>query len=108
MARFTQLVEDLLEICAFDAGAVRLELDGVAIVPWVHHRVQPHRRDRRGALRPRLDGLVLACDKRRVARILANYLDNAEKYADGATGVFIGPPRPRSRRDRRGGSTPTS
>ncbi|UDY35951.1 ATP-binding protein [Dermatobacter hominis] len=33
--------------------------------------------------------MVLACDKRRVARILANYLDNAEKYADGASGVFV-------------------
>ena len=90
MARFTQLVEDLLEISRFDAGAVRLELDGVAIVPWVRTTVS-NLTDGTVEVQsdPRLDGLVLACDKRRVTRILANYLDNAEKYADGATGVFI-------------------
>ncbi len=90
MGRFTQLVEDLLEISRFDAGAVRLELDGVALVPLVRSTVAgftdhtvPVEAD------PELEGVVLACDKRRVARILANYLDNAEKYADGATGVFV-------------------
>jgi len=88
--RFTQLVEDLLEISRFDAGAVRLELDGVAIVALVTSTVAnltsgsvPVESD------PILDDMVIACDKRRVARILANYLDNARKYADGATGVFV-------------------
>lgn len=90
MARFTQLVEDLLEISRFDAGAVRLELDGVALVPLIRSTVSnltdglvPVEAD------PSLEGVVLACDKRRVARILANYLDNAEKYADGATAVYV-------------------
>lgn len=90
MARFTQLVEDLLEISRFDAGAVRLELDGVALVPLVRSTVAnlvgsslPVDAD------PDLENAVLACDKRRVVRILANYLDNARKYADGATGVFV-------------------
>ena len=32
---------------------------------------------------------MLACDKRRLVRILANFLNNAEKYADGSTGVFV-------------------
>jgi signal transduction histidine kinase len=32
---------------------------------------------------------VLACDRRRLARILANFLNNAEKYADGATEVSV-------------------
>lgn len=90
MARFTQLVEDLLEISRFDAGAVRLELDGVALVPLVRSTV---RNLTDGGVEvvadADLEDLVLACDKRRVARILANYLDNAEKYADGATGVFV-------------------
>ena len=38
---------------------------------------------------PELEDAVLACDKRRLVRILANYLNNAEKYADGATCVFV-------------------
>jgi signal transduction histidine kinase len=36
-----------------------------------------------------LEDTVLACDKRRLIRILANYLNNAQKYADGPTGVFV-------------------
>lgn len=88
--RFTQLVEDLLEISRFDAGAVRLELDDVALIPLVTSTVRnlgfgdvPVESD------PELGETVLACDKRRVVRILANYLNNAEKYADGPTGVFV-------------------
>lgn len=90
MERFTQLVEDLLEISRFDAGAVRLELEAVALVPTVESAV------RSMAARPvpveAADGIaetVLACDKRRLLRILANFLDNAEKYGGGATGVFV-------------------
>lgn len=90
MRRFTQLVEDLLEISRFDAGAVRLELDAVALVPTVEAAVRmishggvPVDAD------PDLTDVVIACDKRRLMRILANYLDNAAKYADGATGVFV-------------------
>ena len=88
--RFTQLVEDLLEISRFDAGAVRLELDEVAIVPLVQMTVDNLTH---GGVEvesdPQLDDVVLACDKRRLVRILANYLNNAEKYADGSTGVFV-------------------
>jgi signal transduction histidine kinase len=88
--RFTQLVEDLLEISRFDAGAVRLELDDVALVPLVTTTLQnlgygdvPVEAD------AELEDTVLACDKRRLIRILANYLNNAQKYADGPTGVFV-------------------
>jgi len=90
MQRFTQLVEDLLEISRFDAGAVRLELDAVTLVPTIEAAVRmvskstvPVESD------PALESVVIACDKRRLMRILANYLDNASKYADGATGVFV-------------------
>ncbi len=90
MRRFTQLVEDLLEISRFDAGAVRLELDAVALVPTVEAAV---RMISHGSVPvdadPDLTDVVIACDKRRLMRILANYLDNAAKYADGATGVFV-------------------
>ena len=95
--RFTQLVEDLLEISRFDAGAVRLELDDVALVPLVTTTVA----NLTGGevevdADPGLEDLVLACDKRRLVRILANFLNNAEKYADGATGVFVERHEPRS------------
>lgn len=90
MRRFTQLVEDLLEISRFDAGAVRLELEPVALVPTVQAAVHsmaevtlPVEVD------PSLDDTVIACDRRRLVRILANYLDNAAKYADGASAVYV-------------------
>jgi two-component system, OmpR family, sensor histidine kinase MtrB len=90
MRRFTQLVEDLLEISRFDAGAVRLELDDVNLVPTVRAAV---RAAAEWAVpveaEASLEELVVACDKRRLMRILANFLDNARKYADGATGVFV-------------------
>lgn len=90
MRRFTQLVEDLLEISRFDAGAVRLELDTVTLVPVVRAAVATASE---GTVpveaEPGIEDLVVACDKRRLMRILANFIDNAGKYADGATGVFV-------------------
>jgi signal transduction histidine kinase len=88
--RFTQLVEDLLEISRFDAGAVRYEPEEVALVPLVQATVAnlgypdvPVDTD------TDLDDVVITCDKRRLVRIVANYLHNADRYADGATGVWI-------------------
>jgi signal transduction histidine kinase len=90
LERFTQLVEDLLEISRFDAGAVRLEVDDVAIVETVRMAVRtlspepiPVDAD------PGLEGLIILCDKRRLVRVLANFIDNAAKYADGATRVLV-------------------
>lgn len=88
--RFTQLVEDLLEISRFDAGAVRLELDDVALVPMVRNTVESLAGDEIPlVVEPGLEDLVIACDRRRLARILVNFCSNADKYADGATHVSI-------------------
>lgn len=88
--RFTQLVEDLLEISRFDAGAVRFEPEELAIVPLVHATVAnlgyPHVEVESDT---ELDQLVISCDKRRLVRILANFLHNADRYADGPTRVWI-------------------
>lgn len=90
MGRFTQLVEDLLEISRFDAGAVRLELDDVALVRTVEAAVRSAAGDDVPVVSdPELTDIVVECDKRRLMRILANFVDNASKYADGATGVFV-------------------
>jgi len=90
MQRFTQLVEDLLEISRFDAGAVRLELDEVALVPAIEAAVHATSgREVPVDADPELVGLVVSIDKRRLMRILANFLDNAAKYAGGATAVYV-------------------
>ncbi|NLA34254.1 MAG: HAMP domain-containing histidine kinase [Actinobacteria bacterium] len=90
MERFTQLVNDLLEISRFDAGAVRLELDEVLIVETVRMATKAVTKESIPVEADAdLDDLVIMCDKRRLIRVLANFLDNARKYAGGATRITI-------------------
>jgi signal transduction histidine kinase len=91
VSRFQQLVEDLLEISRYDAGAVRLELDEVRLAELVMQAVAAASG---GAnvpveLASELAGVVVQADKRRLVRVIANLLDNARKYGDGATGVQL-------------------
>ena len=88
--RFQQLVEDLLEISRFDAGAIKLHFEEVAVTEMVIQAVSvlggsgvPVRYDED------VSSVVVRVDKRRFARVLANLLDNAAKYAGGATDVTI-------------------
>ncbi|MDT4936883.1 MAG: two-component system, OmpR family, sensor histidine kinase MtrB [Pseudonocardiales bacterium] len=91
VGRFSQLVEDLLEISRYDAGAVRLELDEIRLVEFV---MQAVRASGNGTNVPveldsELASVVVQADKRRLARVVANLLDNAQKYAEGATSVTL-------------------
>ena len=81
VARFKQLVEDLLEISRFDAGAARLELSELRpgelvtqAVAWSETPDVPIELD------SDLAGVLIRADKRRLVRVLANLLDNARKY----------------------------
>jgi signal transduction histidine kinase len=94
--RFRELVEDLLEISRFDAGVMLLELEEVLLTDFVRHVVRsagyPHvpvERDPEARLDEELGAIITAIDKRRVARVLTNLLNNAEKYGDGAVGVLV-------------------
>lgn len=90
VARFKQLVEDLLEISRFDAGVARLELDEVRVSELVVQAVSwSTDRDVPVELDVELAGVVVRADKRRLVRVIANLLDNAEKYGGGATGVSL-------------------
>jgi signal transduction histidine kinase len=90
VARFKQLVEDLLEISRFDAGAARLELDEVRLAELVMQSVSwSTSRDVPVELDSDLAGVIVRADKRRIVRVVANLLDNAEKYGGGATGVSL-------------------
>lgn len=86
VARFKQLVEDLLEISRFDAGAARLELSEIRpgelasqSVAWSQNPDVPIELD------SELAGVLIRADKRRLVRVIANLLDNARKYGGGAT-----------------------
>jgi signal transduction histidine kinase len=88
--RFRQLVEDLLEISRFDAGVVHLELEEVHLAELVMQAVS-HSTDADIPVDvdAELAGVVVQADKRRIVRVIANLLDNAAKYAGGATSVSL-------------------
>lgn len=90
VARFKQLVEDLLEISRFDAGAARLQLSEIRpgelvsqSVAWSQNPDVPIDLD------PALGNVLIRADKRRLVRVIANLLDNARKYGGGATRIEL-------------------
>jgi signal transduction histidine kinase len=90
VSRFEQLVNDLLEINRLEAGASELDLDAVDPSELVLHAVGaattaavPVHYDEDVA------GIRVLVDKRRMVRVVANLLDNAAKYAGGATAVRV-------------------
>ena len=90
VARLQQLVDDLLEISRYDVGAVTLHLEDVAAAELVAQAVSvmggggvPVHRG------PDVADAVIRVDKRRFGRVIANLLDNAARYADGATLVAV-------------------
>ncbi|MGH9247528.1 MAG: ATP-binding protein [Acidimicrobiales bacterium] len=88
--RFQELVGDLLEISRFDAGAQTLELDDVRLDQTVMEAVRASGSPGTPVeLDADLAGVVVLADKRRLMRVIANLLENADKYAGGATAVAL-------------------
>jgi two-component system, OmpR family, sensor histidine kinase MtrB len=90
--RFGQLVQDLLEISRFDAGAARLELSRFVLSEFLARVVAGSRTPEVPLLvSPRHAELTIVADKRRLAQVMANLLDNAADYAGGATAISVRP-----------------
>ena len=88
--RFQQLVADLLEISRFDAGVMHLDLEEVRVDELVLQAVQSSTEaDVPVDIDSDLAGVLVKADKRRLSRVIANLLDNATKYGDGATRVEL-------------------
>jgi len=90
VARFRGLVEDLLEISRFDAGAIRLHLEDLQVSRFVRNAVAVSSAP--GLIvtsTTRAERAIIAGDRRRLARVVANLIDNALAYGAGEPDVRI-------------------
>ena len=88
--RFSGMVEDLLEISRFDAGAAQLHLETVRISELVLQSVATStEQDVPVAISADAAACIVAVDKRRLVRVIANLLSNADRYGGGATRVEV-------------------
>jgi two-component system, OmpR family, sensor histidine kinase MtrB len=100
--RFQQMVLDLLEISRLDAGVAQPELEAVRPAELVREAVGASGRgtpDRRVAggdgmrvgvtVDDTVTDLVIRADKRRLERVVANLVQNAETHGGGLAGISL-------------------
>jgi len=88
--RFTQLVEDLLEISRFDVGTASLQAEPLLAVEFIRQAIShSSRSDANVVAAPDVEDLVTSADKRRLGQVIANLIDNADKYGAGAIDIQI-------------------
>lgn len=92
VARLDRLVQDVLNAARIEAGDLALDLEPISVLPvaqQVVDQIRARTSDRSFSL-PTKTGLPLALgDRHRVAEVLANLLDNADKYSPPGTEVVI-------------------
>jgi two-component system sensor histidine kinase MtrB len=90
VARFQSLVEDLLEISRFDAGAIRLHLEDLLVAEFVRQAVAVSSLPRTPVIvSDRAEAIVIRGDRRRLARVVANLIDNARVHGGGDPTVYV-------------------
>ena len=88
--RFSEMVQDLLEIARIDGGAAPLELEELPLDEVITRTVEAFTAvDIPVDVRPGAKGASILADRRRLQRVIANLLDNAGKYGAGATLVSV-------------------
>ena len=92
VARFSGMVEDLLEISRYDAGAIRLNRDMLRVAELVQQSVLASSMPRTALhIDERCSQTTLSGDRRRLARVVANLIDNARSHGGGAATVHVCP-----------------
>lgn len=90
IARFTQLVEDLLEISRFDVGAADLALEPLLLAEFVRQSLKYAGHEEIPILTDSdAEDIVIEGDKRRLGQVMRNLVDNATYYGGGATAVRV-------------------
>lgn len=90
VVRFQGLVEDLLEISRFDAGAIRLNMDEMMAAEFVRQAVAVSSVPTTPVhVGPRAETALIRGDKRRLARVIANLIDNARAYGGGSPEITM-------------------
>jgi two-component system sensor histidine kinase MtrB len=88
--RFKGLVEDLLEISRFDAGAIRLHMEELLAAEFVRQAIAVSSMpDTPLEIEPRAEQALIRGDRRRLARAIANLIDNARAYGGGQAEVSM-------------------
>lgn len=87
--RFTLLVEDLLEISRYDVGTAALQAEPIDLVEFARQSIRhlPHHNVMVDF--GELEHLVVVGDKRRLAQVITNLVDNAAKYGAGEITVTL-------------------
>jgi signal transduction histidine kinase len=91
---FQGLIEDLIELSRSDAGANSLTLEVLSIAELTRQAVRSVTRRIGGPeplveVEPGLETARVLVDRRRFERIIANLMDNAQRYAGGTTAVRL-------------------
>lgn len=90
VVRFSGLVEDLLEISRFDAGAIRLNMEELLAAEFVRQAVAVSSMPETPVhVSERAETALIRGDKRRLARVIANLIDNARAYGGGAPEIIM-------------------
>ena len=90
VARFQGLVEDLLEISRFDAGGIRLNVDELLVGEFVRQAVAISSAPETLIMVSEVaEGLVIKGDRRRLARVIANLIDNGRAYGGGELEISV-------------------
>ncbi len=93
VTRFQGLVEDLLEISRFDAGAIRLNLEDLLVGEFVRQAVAVSSvRTTPVTVTDRAERVVIRGDRRRLARVVANLIDNARLHGGGDAAICVTEP----------------
>lgn len=88
LERFRRLVVDLLEISRQDGGDASV-FEKVRIADLVRRAADTAAARPVTVVNPGVDGLTLRADKRRLERVIANLVDNAESHGDGCVTVRV-------------------